>query len=286
MDNGSEDEDDAPRAKGFNITNLKIDGIPKSEMNHALGKVMEDINRTMRPFQEMQERLAPQMERFSAVQEAMERSLGPFHHIQDRMESLGLEAGTDSALGRLSEQICAQQRAIDAMRLPEPELPCIPELPPNPILETNRRLERIEERFEQMQDIAADAAQIATELQAAAAEFLQKFEKAAADNDRTAGRAIWIGVVAVIIAVAMPAAQIIYSEYRRVPSNGLEMQAALEEVQAELSAMRDSQAAASDRLAEALASSDDETAAILRDIRGLLWERAATPASVAEEPRR
>lgn len=288
MTKASEDEDDAPRAKGLDISKLKIGGIPKPKMNDALRRAMEEMDRRMPPFEEMQKKLA-QTEGFSAAQEAMERSLGPFRDIQDRMKNLGLAAGANSALGRLSEQIAAQQHAIDAMRLPEPELPRIPEvppMPPNPILETNRRLERIEERFEQMQGIAADAALIATGLQASAAEFLQKFEKAAADNDRTAGRAIWIGVVAVIIAVAMPAAQIIYSEYHRVPSKGLEIQVALEEVQAELSAMRDAQASASDRLRETLASADDDTAAILRDIRGLLSERATTPVPVAGKPQR
>ena len=128
-----------------------------------------------------------------------------------------------------------------------------------------------------MQGIAADAAEIATGLQGAAAEFLQKFEKAATDNDRAAGRAIWIGVVAVLIAVAMPAAQIIYSEYRREPSNGAEMQATLEAMQAELASMREAQTEASDRLTEVLATSDSQTAAILGDIRELLARDTAPP---------
>ncbi len=190
-------------------------------------------------------------------------------------------------MGRVAKQIADQQRAIDALKPAWPrdfvspsvadlvgisELPRIPELhiPQNPIHETNERLQRIEERFSRMQEIATDAAKIATGLQAAAAEFLQKFEKAASENDRTAGRAIWIGVAAVIIAVAMPAIQIAYSEFRREPNYGPDIQATFNQVQAELSRLQDAQASTADRLSEALASSDRETAIVLRDIHALL----------------
>lgn len=121
-----------------------------------------------------------------------------------------------------------------------------------------------------MQDVAANAAQIATGLQAAAAEFLQKFEQAADDNSRAAGRAIWIGIAAVMIAVTMPAVQIVYSEYRREPNHTPSMHATLIEMRAELSAMRESQGAGTDQLAEILFSSDAETVAILRDIHTFL----------------
>lgn len=277
--------DDSARSKGFDIRKLKVHGVAGSAASESLRTAMEDAERQMRPLSDLQDKLAPQMERFTATQEAMEKALGPYRDLQGRMRTLGLAAGENSKFKNLADQIGAQQSAIDAMRVPEREMTRIPELPPmppNPILETNRRLERIEERFEQMQVIAADAAEIATGLQGAAAEFLQKFEKAATDNDRAAGRAIWIGVVAVIIAVAMPAAQIIYSEYRREPSNGAEIQATLEAMQAELASMRAAQAEASDRLTDVLATSDTETAAILGEIHGLLAEDAASPPPVAD----
>lgn len=280
--------DDTPRAKGLDISKLMIDGMRPPVMNDTVRKAIEGIERQTQPFRELQDRLTPQLNSITVAQKAMEKSLGPLRDLEARMKTLGGIAGENSSLGRLAEQIGAQKSAIDAMRLHETEIPRIPELPPmppNPIFETNRRLERIEERFEQMQVIATDAAEIATGLQGAAAEFLQKFEKAAADNDRTAGRAIWIGVIAVFIAVAMPAAQIIYSEYRREPSNGAEVQAALEAMQAELSTMRNTQTIANDRFTEALATSDSETAAILRDIRGLLaGEGASLPAARDEPP--
>lgn len=288
-DNGDGDGGgDTPRAKGLDISKLMIGGMRPRVMNDTVRKAIEGIERQTQPFRDLQDRLTPQLNSVTAAQKAMETSFGPLRDLEARMKTLGGIAGENSSLGRLAEQIGAQKSAIDAIRLHETEIPRIPELPPippNPIFETNSRLERIEERFEQMQVIAADAAEIATGLQGAAAEFLQKFEKAAADNDRTAARAIWIGVVAVFIAVAMPAAQIIYSEYRREPSNGAEVQAALEAMQSELATMRNAQTVANDRLTEALATSDSETAAILRDIRGLLaGEGASTPTAIDEPP--
>lgn len=315
-DDGSGDGGDGAFTKGLDISKLKTAGADPSAGNEKLRKIMEHVERPLQPFrgleaalapkvrgvvvaQEAMKRalgplhdpdtgLAPEMKGVAAAQEAIKRSLGPLHDLQDRMKSVGIAAGPDSTLGRLAEQIGAQQSAIEAMRVQDRDtfrMPELPHIPPNPIHETNKRLERIEKRFEQMQGVANSAAEIATGLQGAAAEFLQKFEKAAASNDRSASRAIRIGAIAVIIAVAMPAAPIIYSEYRREPSNGAEIQAALEEVRAELSTMREAQAEASDRLNEALTTFDSETTAVLRDIRELLAQGAgSSPAPVAEEP--
>ena len=286
----------------------------------GIGNTMQDIERRMgdlhlRP--ELDSGIAKLAEQAMGVTadlgNTVERILGPFPDLEERMNTLASVAGEDSAIGRVSKQIADQQRAIDALQSPGPwdvlgqsilegvhdtpkfdfnglEIPfripeiTFPQVPQNPAVETNERLERIEARFERMQHIAADAARIATGLQAAAAEFLQKFERAAANNDRSAGRAIWIGVVAVFIAVAMPSAQIFYSEYRSAPNNAPEIQAALEEVQVQLRAMQEVQAAASERLGEALASSDDDTVTILRDIHSLLSQGAATSPPPSEQP--
>ena len=248
---------------------LGSDRIAKHLVTESLGKVAKKIERETK-----------------TLRDALETSAGPVGDIQERMRSVGLAVGEESSLKRLADQIAAQQIAIDATRLPEPQKPHIPKLapiPPNPIHQTNRRLERIEERFEEIHGIATNAAEIANGLQGAAAEFLQKFESAAENNDRAAKRAIRIGIIALIIALAMPAAQIFYSEYRREPNNGAEAQAALEVVQAELAAMRAEHAAASKRLNEVLAKSGEETAVILREIHVLLSRDAArSPAPGSE----
>lgn len=229
---------------------------------------------------------------FSAIEEAMH----PFSGINDRMKHLTKLAGGQSTIGMVAQQIAEQQRAIDALRIPdsivnlhtlEPDhihVPAVrmPELPPNPILETNRRLERIERRFEEMQDVAADAATIANGLQAHAAEFLVKFEKAATENGHSAGRAIRLGAIAILIAVAMPLAQIIYTEFWRVPSDAADMQNVIADMHREIGALQQTQADAAKRLEAALERSDQQTADALREIGRLLAERP--PAIVAPQP--
>ncbi|MEC9435399.1 MAG: hypothetical protein VYD87_21045 [Pseudomonadota bacterium] len=313
-DDSQGDGDALPKKKRVDFAalseRLNAQSHDDGERGRALKNVMDDMGQQteslrhlqeqMRHLQglsgheELAEKLAEGAKRYSAIQEQMAKALEPYRGLQERMKNLRLSAGEDSAVGRVSKQIADQQRAIEAMRISIPEDIAKPDparliniehtkIPPNPIFETNERLERIEEQFEQMQVIAADAAQIANGLQGAAAEFLQKFEKAASDNDRTSGRAIWIGIVAVIIAIAMPAVQIGYSEFRRTPDNGPEIESTLEDVQAEVAGLRDVQAQASAQLGEFIHSSNDETAAILREIRDLLSKRSALVGTVPEE---
>ncbi|MCD9147790.1 hypothetical protein [Pseudophaeobacter flagellatus] len=313
-DDSQGDGESPPKKKGVDLAalseKLKAQGDGGGERGRALKKAMEGVRRQIEPLGHLQEQmkhlqglsghegvaanLAEDAKRDSAIQEQMEKALAPYRGLQDRMKNLGLSAGEDSAIGRVAKQIADQQRTIEAMRPHIPEDIAKPEparqpnidqfkIPRNPIFETNERLERIEKRFEQMQGIATDAAQIANGLQGAAAEFLQKFEKAAADNDRTAGRAILIGVFAVIIAIAMPAVQIVYSEYRRTPDNGPEVQSALEDVQAGVAGLRDAQAETSVQLGGIINASNDETVTILREIRDLLSKRSAPVGTVLEE---
>lgn len=312
---GSGDGADPAMEKSVDLADLteklKATGHDGSKHGAALKKAADEMRQqtaSLRPLEEQiksfQElagqggaaaKLAEQMKRYSAVQEDMARMLEPYRGIQERMKSLGLSAGEDSVVGRVAKQIADQERNIEAMRSHIPENLARREpqpwrdianikFPANPVLETNERLERIEQRFEQMQGIAADAAQIANGLQAAAAEFLQKFEAAAADNDRTAARAIRIGVFAVIIAIAMPAVQIGYSELRRMPDSGPEIQSSLAEVRTELTNLREAQVAASVQIEEAISLLEDETAAILRDIRNLLSGRAALSSPAPQAP--
>ncbi len=287
MENGGEGKpnngENFPRADEGKDFNSEISGSPEATVDNEFRKAIENMDRRMRPFQEMQEKILSTMDRSSAVQKAMENSLEPHRNLHDRMKNLGLLAGKDSPLGRVAEQISAQQGIIDSIRFSEPEIPRLPPIPPNPILETNKRLERIEDQFERMQSIATNAAEIVTGLQGAAAEFLQKFEDTAAENDRSTKSAIRIGKLAIIIAVAMPAIQIIYSEYRREPSNDANVQTTLESVRAELSAMRNEQDLSSNRLNEAFLTSHSETAGILLNIQNYLSQMAEPPTTAVEQ---
>jgi len=76
----------------------------------------------------------------------------PFGGINDRMKHVSEFAGGQSTIGKVAQPIAEQQGGIDVLRIPdslaklhtlEPDYvhmpPArMPELPPNPILETNR----------------------------------------------------------------------------------------------------------------------------------------------------
>jgi hypothetical protein len=196
--------------------------------------------------------------------------------------------GSDSGIGKVIKQIDDQQRSIDALRLLSPSIETkpreIPNLhfPPNPSYETNDRLERIEQRFEQILDVAANGAAIATGLQAHAAEFLVKFEKAATDNDRSAARAIRLGSIAIIIAIAMPVAQILYTEIWRVPQDSASMETVITDMQTEMTTLSQDQIEAADRIAAALERSDQQMVDALRDVASSL---APPPPVQINEPR-
>lgn len=70
--------------------------------------------------------------------------------------------------------------------------------------ETNERLANIERGFEDLQEIAAESAKIQNLLNASAAEFLVKFEKASMDNQRSARVAIILATLAVIATIISP----------------------------------------------------------------------------------
>lgn len=201
--------------------------------------------------------------------------------LQDRMRGLSAVTGEGSALSKLANSVSEQHRAIEAMsRSPLDKIDISTTLRSldikNPIIETNERLERIERRFEQFQEIAKDSATIATGLQGAAAEFLQKFEATADKNDKSADKAIKIGEdgvkaakwavrIAIFIPVLLLGAQF-YANHRVPDPSTAALQASVVELRTELGTLRESQAGVSDRLIEALATADNETAAALRMI--------------------
>ena len=75
------------------------------------------------------------------------------------------------------------------------------ELPPNPIHETNEKLEYISQRFEAMLQIMANASEIATRIQSHADNFISQFEDASRKTDASAKKAIWVAVAAILITI-------------------------------------------------------------------------------------
>ena len=182
--------------------------------------------------------------------------------------TLGKQFQPDRPLGDITKQLNDQFRSIEALRAPS--IPLLSTPPRNPTFDTNEHLERIERRFDKMLDVAANGAQIATELQAHAADFLKKFEKAASDNDRSAERAIRLGGYAVLIALVAPIFQIVYTEVWRVPKETASIEAVILDMQVEIATLRQTQIEAADRIADALERSDQQLVDALRDVANSL----------------
>ena len=197
--------------------------------------------------------------------------------FEEDMKSHDLMMGKNSALDKVISKIAKQHGAIEAMQSslhPSDKLKGQKlSLPPNPAAETNRRLKNIDERFEDILKIAVEAASIANGLQAYAAKFLIKFESAANENSRAAKLAIWIGVIAVILAVAAPAAQIIYNEFWQKPQNEQAMQATIADLQSRIAALQDTQQNTSGMIVDALKEGDQSVVMTLREIQKLLEAR-------------
>ena len=202
----------------------------------------------------------------------MEERLKPLLDIQSRMKALGEVAGEDSTIGRLSKQVA--EHATAAFELGAADV----------LRATTGTTESIGFEPRELPKIPPDAAQLMAGLLATGAEHLQEFKTSAAEESRTARLAIRLSILAVVVTVALTLLQIGYSEYRREPSKGAEVEATLEAMRTELAAAREAAAAASERLGVQMASSDKESAAVLREIRDLLSRPATSPAPGPEAP--
>jgi hypothetical protein len=202
--------------------------------------------------------------------------------LQDRMRGLGI--GEDTSFSRIAAGIAQQQSTLDQMH--RDRLAIAPALrdihiAENPLIEINKRLERIEHRFNQISHVAETSAQTATELQLAAAEFLKDFKEAASKNDKAAADAIGLGKKAMWAAVAIPilvfGAQIAANAY--MPNREAEaLQQTVNGLQTETDASQAADAAQTQRLIDAIAASNEATAAaILEGLRELQAPPADAP---------
>jgi hypothetical protein len=102
-----------------------------------------------------------------------------------------------------------QRKRINAIQGPLEHVPELkpektlrmPSFPPNPAVKTNKKLEEIGAKFEQMLSVMTSAANIATDIQGHATDFLEKFDKASEQTDRATRNALRIAVVAMILSV-------------------------------------------------------------------------------------
>lgn len=188
--------------------------------------------------------------------------------IHDRLGDVSARAGEGSSLADAIRGIEKQQSLLDDLTASTQEMtiPTIPEIPliENPSVETNRKLDRIEKQFSQISIIARDSAQVATDLQAYAAEFLQKFEQAADDANKSGSKAIKVGWLALAIAIVVGAGQIFAPTLIR-DQEAETLRQTVVDLNAEVATLRAEQSAANDRLIEALANSDQATASAIAE---------------------
>lgn len=226
-----------------------------------------------------------------------------FQRIQDSLPKIDLSTlvAPSPELADIAAQINRQEGLLAGMRTPaDMGLESshrnlqLPELPPNPIFETNERLERIEKQFESMQEVAVQGAGIATSLQAYAADFLSKFEKAANDTEKSANKAVLVSSVAIVLTVVTAAVPVVYDIWIKGPaelaasSDGVAAVAALQAevagLKAELAGVQAAQSQAGAEIANAMRTGDAEIVDVLRDIRALLEPRPVSSASPETSP--
>jgi len=234
----------------------------------------------------------------TATSEALKRM-----HAMMPKPDLSALTGPGSKLAQIAAQIGTQEDLLARMRAPTSlamddlyRAPVLPEMPRNPIHETNDRLERIEQQFASMQEVAVQGAQIATSLQAYAADFLSKFEKAAKDTERSARKAVTVSIVAIILTLITAAAPIVYDIWVKQPSEAMAIErdaaalagfgTTIEALQAELVKLQSAQVESTTAMIDTLRSSDAETLQVLKDIRNLLhaMPKSEAPTSFAWGP--
>jgi len=172
---------------------------------------------------------ADAMAEMERLQKRLQNPFGDLKSIMDRQESLLKNIG--GLPKSLLEQERELHRTMSALHKPsgfphdmrgtltEPrvaktiEIPRMPPMPRNPIFETNERLEQLEEHFTKMLQVMTNAAAIGTEIQGHANAFLAEFKVASDETDRSARKAILVGVIAVFISVLTPLGQGIYDSY-------------------------------------------------------------------------
>lgn len=188
--------------------------------------------------------------------------------IYERLGDISARTAESSRLADVIRGLEKQQSLLDDLSATtaEPKIPSIPEIPKieSPIAEINRKLDRIEKQFSQVSVIVRESAQVATDMQAYAAEFLQKFEKAAEDANRSGNKAIKVGWIALAIAIVVGAGQI-FAPTLMQDQEAEALRQTVIDLNSELSTMRMEQTEASERLIEALTSSGQATASALNE---------------------
>lgn len=196
---------------------------------------------------------------FRCIKQKHEEMRKRLRKTVDKMGVLKSSVEQSSALKDVAENISRQGRSFsDYLYRTRKDISqdiSKVEVSENPVNETNRKLGVVVDRFDRLIDFGENALSIMTGLQAAAAEFLDQFSIEAEKNNKAAHTAIGVGILAVVISIA----QVLYTEFWRVPQDTRLMDEYFSEMRREVEELRSAQLAALERLATALQrSSQDE----------------------------
>ncbi|RUM06749.1 hypothetical protein [Rhizobium chutanense] len=255
-------DDEKPKPLTIKLKDLKTSG--NSETDPAADSALREINafrkRLTNPMGDLHKVIEDQ-------QNLLKKLRSPFDDLQRSINGI---ASPLHDLDLKAANPMLQQPEVKAI-----EVPRMPPLPKNPILETNKRLGQLEMHFTQMLEVMTNAAEIGTTIQSHANEFLGKFEKASEDTDRSARKAVRIGVIAIFISVLTPIFQFVYDAYQDQTEAKLDIlatelvklrEASTESNQKLIEEFRNADAAASDRLISQLRADSEADREILLGI--------------------
>lgn len=179
-------------------------------------------------------------------------------------------SGPSSSIGAIIKDIEAQDRHISAMeesaRRINSSPPHRPELnvtfPPNPIHETNNRLDRIEKHSNGVKDGLIQTTKIWTAIQNHIVKMLAAMQQGAEDAKKSNRRAIILSVSAIIISVLGVLAPIVYDQFWRSPQEAAAAQLLMNEFRTEIRELRQAQIEASAQTAV----TERETAEALKEL--------------------
>ncbi|SFH37713.1 MULTISPECIES: hypothetical protein [unclassified Ensifer] len=234
-----------------------------------LTRQMEEEQRRIRELTQPPAGVGKILDEIEQHRKRMEDAIGPLGGMQ-----------------KLYSDLEAQRNRISAMRSPtgfpaeiEVKPMRLPTIPPNPILNTNKKLEDIEAKFEQMLMVMSGAANIANDIQGHAAHFLEKFDKASEQTDRSARSAVRVAILALFISVVTPFIPMVIDHFwpdatpakleslaRQIIDRQAEDRVANDRLLRELS---QTHRASAERVAQALRQRDGQISNMLEDIRAI-----------------
>lgn len=283
----SDDQSDPPKP-------IKLEDLAKLGIRHDM-KPLGEVAKTlagMGPELNMARGLAKQLE---AQQKKFKDLLRPSKEIEALRNHLDSLSKPSPAMKSILDQVESQRRLLDSisksnMGRPLEErlgadinhrivsVPRMPDIkfPRNPILDTNAKLDGIEQKFETMLDVITNAARIGNDIQAQTTTFVGKFEEASIQTDNSARKAILVGVFALVIATLSPFAPMVvdyFSPNRTVPSIEAltreiisARQSANADSQKLIGAMKDRDEQVTERMVGEVRRKQDETNVILREL--------------------